>query len=96
MNIQGTQTAEETEVDVIEELIGGYALIIFNDDVNTFDHVIDCLVKYCEHTPEQAEQCALIIHFKGKCAVKHGSSTELKPICEALTQHGLSATLEMV
>ena len=91
-----SDVSTKEEVEVIEDLIGGYALVIFNDDVNTFDHVIDCLMKYCEHTPEQAEQCSVIIHFKGKCAVKHGSSKSLSPICDALCRKGLSATVEIV
>lgn len=96
MNIFNTKTTTQEEVESIEDLIGGYALIIFNDDVNTFDHVIECLMTYCEHTPEQAEQCSVIIHFKGKCAVKHGSAKTLGPICDALCRKGLSATVELV
>lgn len=95
-NIRNTKTVEKEQVDTIEELIGGYAVVIFNDDVNTFDHVIDCLMEYCEHTAEQAEQCSLIIHYKGKCAVKHGGAKQLKPICDALCRKGLSAVLEEV
>ncbi|MBI1305898.1 MAG: ATP-dependent Clp protease adaptor ClpS [Bacteroidetes bacterium] len=74
--------------------MGGWALVVFNDDVNTFDHVIECLMKYCEHTAEQAEQCSLIIHFKGKCAVKHGGPYDLAPICDALCRKGLNAVIE--
>ena len=92
--VLNSETAEEEKVEVLEDILGGYALIIFNDDVNTFDHVIDCLVKYCEHSPEQAEQCSVIIHFKGKCAVKHGGPKELTPICDALCRNGLSATIQ--
>ena len=58
-----------------------YEIILFNDDVNTFDHVINTLVAYCDHTYEQAEQCAYIVHHSGKCAVKTGSYEELEPIC---------------
>ncbi|MCB9261586.1 MAG: ATP-dependent Clp protease adaptor ClpS [Flavobacteriales bacterium] len=88
------QTEELEEVEVLDEVLGGYALVIFNDDVNTFDHVISCLVKYCDHTPEQAEQCSLIIHYKGKCAVKFGGSAKLQSICDALCRKGLSAVVE--
>ena len=68
-------------------------LIVYNDEVNTFEWVIQSLVEICEHTPEQAEQCAWIIHTKGKYAVKSGSFDELRPRCEALLDRGLSATI---
>jgi ATP-dependent Clp protease adaptor protein ClpS len=69
-------------------------LVIYNDDVNTFDHVIDCLVKYCDHEMLQAEQCALIIHHNGKCSVKEGPYDRLEPVAVALMNKGLSATIE--
>lgn len=69
-------------------------IIVYNDDVNTFQHAIECLRKYCGHTVEQAEQCALIIHYNGKCDVKRGSFEKLKPICEALLENGLIAKIE--
>ena len=72
-----------------------YAIVVYNDDVNTFDHVIDVFVKYCEHDKIQAEQCAHIIHYKGKCAVKNGSVKELKPVCESLLDEQLSAKIEL-
>ena len=86
----------ETDIDAaIDELIKpNKALIIYNDDVNTFDHVIRCLIAYCKHSKIQAEQCALIIHHSGKADVKHGSFEELKPVCEALLEQGLSAKIE--
>ncbi len=93
-DIRYNKTVEIEEVEVIEDLVGNHSVIIFNDDVNTFDHVIDCLMDYCEHSPEQAEQCSIIIHYKGKCVVKHGGSKQLAPICEALCRKGLSAVLE--
>lgn len=68
-------------------------LIVYNDDVNTFEHVIETLVAVCKHTPEQAEQCTIIIHFKGKCAVKKGSFEELIPMRTALCDRGLSAEI---
>jgi ATP-dependent Clp protease adaptor protein ClpS len=68
-------------------------IILFNDDVNTFDFVIDMLVNVCEHTPIQAEQCAIIVHFKGKCGVKTGTFDELKPRCTKLLEAGLSAEI---
>ena len=87
---------EETfaEADVTELLEDECHLILYNDDVNTFDHVIDTLVKVCHHTFEQAEQCAIIVHFKGKCDVKSGSYDFLKPLCTALLDAGLSAEIE--
>ena len=87
---------EETfdEGDITEFLEGECHLILYNDDVNTFDHVIDTLVEVCHHTFEQAEQCAIIVHFKGKCDVKSGSYSFLKPLCTALLDAGLSAEIE--
>lgn len=91
-----TTPEELTEVDeLIKELIKPTnAIILWNDDHNSFDHVIRCLQKYCKQGSEQAEQCAMIVHSNGKCDIKHGSYKELKPICEALTDNGLSATIE--
>ena len=66
-------------------------IIAYNDDVNTFDHVINTLVRVCNHTPEQAEQCSLVIHYKGKCTVKTGSLKELVPKCSLLLEAGLNA-----
>lgn len=69
-------------------------LIVYNDDVNTFDYVIKTLVEVCNHEPEQAEQCTLIIHFNGKCAVKSGELSSLKPLCESINDRGITATIE--
>lgn len=68
-------------------------IIVYNDDVNTFDHVINTLVRVCNHTPEQAEQCSLIIHYKGKCTVKTDVLEKLKPQCTQLLDAGLSAEI---
>ncbi len=68
-------------------------LVVFNDDVNTFDHVINTLMKVCRHSPEQAEQCTWIIHYKGKCSVKKGSFIELKPMKEAIVDAGINAAV---
>ena len=68
-------------------------IVLFNDDVNTFDHVIESLVAICNHTHEQAEQCALLVHYKGKCIVKTGSYDELEPLCSRLLEVGLSAEI---
>lgn len=84
----------ETETKVIEKNSDLREIILFNDDVNTFDHVIFSLIKICEHTEEQAQQCALIVHYKGKCGVKTGSYHELEPKCTALLNKGLSAEIQ--
>lgn len=69
-------------------------LVLFNDDVNTFEHVIVTLIRVCEHSPEQAEQCSLIVHHNGKCTVKTGEYEDLKPRCSALLDAGLSAEIQ--
>ena len=88
----GWQTQESRESDVLEVEL--HNLIVWNDDVNTFDWVIESLVTICEHEPTQAEQCALIIHHKGKCGVKKGSFDELRPRAEALIDRGIQATID--
>jgi ATP-dependent Clp protease adaptor protein ClpS len=86
---------EEELVEVLEaiETVEVMDLIVFNDDVNTFDHVIDTLIKVCKHTAEQAEQCTLLIHYKGKCAVKSGTYDFLKPMREAICEAGIDARI---
>ncbi len=69
-------------------------LILFNDDVNTFDFVIETLIDVCKHEPEQAEQCAMVAHFKGKCMVKSGDYYELKPLYDEMTLRGLTVSIE--
>lgn len=76
-----------------EETVKQSEIVLFNDEVNTFDHVIETLIDVCEHTPEQAEQCSLIVHHNGKCTVKTGEYTDLKPRCSKLLQAGLSAEI---
>lgn len=88
-----TDTEELLELDVINEVKELNNIVLFNDDVNTFDWVIECLIKYCGHDSIQAEQCAHIVHFTGKCAVKTGELNKLKPICTALLDKGLSAEI---
>lgn len=83
----------DTKVSVLEELTTVKSIILYNDDVNTFDWVIESLIEVCGHTPEQAEQCAWITHLKGKCEVKNGSYEELKPMCTELLNRGLSAEI---
>lgn len=83
------ELAEETEVHTAKE----HQIILHNDDVNTFDHVIRCLIRICDQTAEQAEQCAYIVHYHGKCVVKTGTYEDLKPRCLLLLEEGLSAEL---
>ena len=89
-----TEVEFSPEVEAIEALVGERDLIVFNDDVNTFDHVIDSFIKICKHESVQAEQCAWIIHFNGKCQIKSGSYEELEPMCTALLDRGLSAEIQ--
>jgi ATP-dependent Clp protease adaptor protein ClpS len=88
-------TIEKTksQTSVLEAVDVNNEIILYNDDVNTFDHVIDTLIKVCKHTSEQAEQCAILVHYKGKCTVKTGSFDELKPQCTQLLEAGLSAEI---
>ena len=88
-----TKEKIEEELDVAELESNQNEIILYNDNVNTFDHVINTLIYACEHTPEQAEQCSLIVHYKGKCTVKTGSYEELEPRCTMLLDAGLSAEL---
>lgn len=89
-----TETKNSPEIEAIEALVGVRDLIVYNDDVNTFDHVIDSFVKICKHDSLQAEQCAWIIHSNGKCQIKSGSYEELEPLCTALLDRGLSAEIQ--
>lgn len=88
-------TIEKTQVetDVLESVGINNEIVLFNDDVNTFDHVIDTLIRVCNHDELQAEQCALLVHYKGKCIVKTGTFDELKPQCSSLLEAGLSAEI---
>ena len=88
-----TKEKIQEDVNVLEQEVNQHEIILFNDDVNTFDHVIDSLIDVCEHTSEQAEQCAYLVHYKGKCAVKTGEYDELKPRCTKLLNLGLSAEI---
>ncbi len=85
---------EAEESDTLTELAQGYQLIVWNDEVNTFEWVIETLIKVCGHSEEQAEQCALLIHTQGKYAVKKGDYETLKPMCDAITDRGIGATIE--
>lgn len=89
------QYDEDTEVlelvETKEEEVSSHHLVVYNDEVNTFDHVIDTLIDVCEHSPEQAEQCTWIIHYKGKCSVKTGSLDDLAKRKTAICDRGISA-----
>ena len=82
---------EQVLVDTKEQHLN--EIVLYNDDVNTFDHVIDTLIFACEHTPEQAEQCSILVHYKGQCTVKTGIYDELEPRCTMLLDAGLSAEI---
>jgi ATP-dependent Clp protease adaptor protein ClpS len=84
---------ESKDEDVLVATEREHEIILYNDDVNTFDHVIKTLIAVCEHTPQQAEQCAMIVHYNGKCTVKSGSYKELEPKCTRLLDAGLSAEI---
>lgn len=70
-----------------------HEIVLFNDEYNTFDHVIETLIYACDHTPEQAEQCSILVHYNGKCTVKTGPYNDLKPRCSKLQEAGLSAEI---
>jgi ATP-dependent Clp protease adaptor protein ClpS len=90
----GTHTQEEEDILVAEETEKNHSLILYNDDVNSFDHVIETLIKICRHDPIQAEQCTYLIHYTGKCAVKEGPYTKLEPMCTAILERGITACIE--
>lgn len=93
---------EKETIDLIEEEISettiedilGKKIVVYNDDVNSFEWVIECFCKYLKHSHEQAEQCAMMIHLKGKYAVKYGTEEELIPINEALCDAGLNSEIQ--
>lgn len=88
-----TKRKIQEEVDVLEQESNQHEIVLFNDDVNTFGFVIDALIEVCEHTLEQAEQCTILVHYKGKCTVKTGEYSDLKPRCTRLLTKGLSAEI---
>lgn len=83
----------QEELDVLLQETTEHEIVLYNDDVNTFDFVIDSLVTVCDHTLEQAEQCTILVHYKGKCAVKTGEYKDLEPRCTKLLELGLSAEI---
>jgi len=93
--MEGTRTETYEDIDVMTAVENPYHLIVWNDEVNTFQWVIDTLIEICGHTAEQAEQCAMLIHTQGKYSVKNGDYEQLKPMCVAITDRGISATVEL-
>jgi len=91
-----THTKFQEDTDILTVTDNLFCLIVWNDEVNTFEWVIETLVEICGHNTEQAEQCAMIIHTKGKYAVKEGSYENLKPMCDAITERSIGATIEVI
>jgi ATP-dependent Clp protease adaptor protein ClpS len=90
-----TNPLQEEAIAVVEDTLHTYSLIVWNDEVNTFEWVIETLIDICGHSEEQAEQCALLIHTQGKYAVKQGDYDTLKSMCDAITERGIGATIEL-
>jgi ATP-dependent Clp protease adaptor protein ClpS len=88
------QTQEEVETGLLSTITTSFNLIVWNDNVNSFDWVIETLIEVCGHTTEQAEQCAYIIHYHGKYGVRQGDYETLKPMREAIVDRGINATIE--
>ena len=88
-----TKKKIQEAINTLEEQSNLNEIVLFNDEVNTFDFVIDSLIEVCDHTLEQAEQCTLLVHYKGKCTVKTGEYNDLKPRCSQLLTRGLSAEI---
>jgi len=94
INFFNSNTETEYEEDVLTLTEETKKIILYNDEVNSFEFVIETLIDVCEHEPEQATQCTYIVHYKGKCDVKNGEYDKLKPICSELLRRGLSAEIE--
>ena len=91
--VMGSKEKLSEELLLKEEVKTQNEIVLYNDEVNTFDHVIETLIYACDHTSEQAEQCSLIVHYNGKCTVKTGAYDDLKPRCSMLLDAGLSAEI---
>lgn len=87
-------TQQQVLVDVLEQEVDEKLIVLYNDDFNTFDFVIESLVEVCGHDVLQAEQCAYLVHYKGKCAIKTGTYEDLEPMCTALLERNLTAQIE--
>lgn len=84
----------DKQANCIEKRSNKFSLVLYNDDINTFEHVISCLMEICNHTAEQAEQCALIVHYKGKYEIRSGSYSSLLPMKNGLNDRNLTVTIE--
>lgn len=87
-------TQQEVLVEVEEQQVAEKIIVLYNDEFNTFEFVIESLIEVCGHDTLQAEQCTYLVHYKGKCAVKKGTYEELEPICTALLERSLTAQIE--
>lgn len=88
------QPLEAFDGQLLEKIVEQRDLIVYNDDFNTFDFVIESLIKVCKHEVEQATQCTYLIHYKGKCQVKRGEYKDLESMCTALLDRGITAEIE--
>lgn len=95
-NKSNTSAKKQADIDTLTLVDHTCSLVVWNDEVNTFEWVIETLIEVCGHSQEQAEQCSYIIHYQGKYAVKQGSFDDLKPMCEAITERGINATVEVM
>ena len=93
-NYNAPDILEQEIVETVTKEEAVKALILYNDDFNTFEFVTESLIKVCKHEAIQAEQCTHLVHYTGKCVVKNGTFKKLKPLCEALLERGLSAKIE--
>ena len=91
-----TSTQQKEDLETLTIIDENCHLIVWNDEVNTFEWVIETLVEVCGHSYEQAEQCSYFIHYRGKYAVKQGAYEDLKPQCDAITERGINATVEVM
>jgi len=98
MQLNNPRYGEEVsyETELLTEVESPYSLVVWNDEVNSFEWVIQTLIEICHHSNEQAEQCAMIIHTQGKYGVKQGTYDDLKPMCDAITERGIGATIEIL
>jgi ATP-dependent Clp protease adaptor protein ClpS len=92
--LESPDLLEQEIIEVVLKEEATKALVLYDDDFNTFEHVIESLVKVCKHDLLQAEQCTHLVHYKGKCVVKNGTFKKLRPLCESLLERGLTAKIE--
>jgi len=93
MVVMSIQEKELKQFDTITKEKQNNEIVVYNDEVNTFDHVIETLINACDHTKEQAEQCTILVHYKGKCTVKTGELKDLKPRCSKILEAGINAEI---